>query len=132
VTRNDKSALQPRLVVADAAKAIACYREVFGAEEVTRYTGDDGSIVHAELRVGHASWTLKDEDGTDRAPRSDSGASVLLMIDVDDAAAVAQRMSAAGGTIVFPVADHEYGRMGRVQDPFGHVWMINERRPDEP
>lgn len=119
--------LKPRLVVADAAKAIDCYRDVFGAEEVARYNGDDGSIVHAELRLRDAAWTLKDEDDTDQAPTSDGRAPVLLTLEVDDADAVAERMVAAGGAVVFPVDDHGYGRMGRVRDPFGHIWMISER-----
>ena len=43
---------------------------------------------------------------------------------------------AAGATVVFPVADHDYGdRAGRLADPFGHQWMIAQRSeqltPDE-
>jgi PhnB protein len=131
MTSDYRPTLKPRLVVADAAKAIDCYRDVFGAEEVARYSGGDGSIVHAELRRQDAAWTLKDEDGTDRAPSSDGHVPVLLMLEVDDADAVAERMVAAGGTVVFPVSDSDYGRGGRVRDPFGHVWMISERPTDE-
>src|SRR5919106_1714121 len=104
--------LKPRLVVTDAAKAIDCYRDVFGAEEVSRYTGDDGSIVHAELRLRDAAWTLKDEDDTDRAPTPDGRVPVLLMLEVDNADAVAERMVAAGGSLVFSVGDFRYGRGG--------------------
>ena len=117
----------PRLVVAGAAAAIDCYARVFGASEAERYAGQDGKIVHAELAIGDARLTLKDEDGTDRAPTSAGGSPVLLMLQVDDADAVAQRMVASGGTVVFPVSDSPHGRGGRIADPFGHIWMISQR-----
>jgi uncharacterized glyoxalase superfamily protein PhnB len=124
---NGSVTLMPRLVVAGAAAAIDCYARVFGASEAERYAGQDGKIVHAELAIGDARLTLKDEDGTDRAPTSAGGSPVLLMLQVDDADAVAERMVASGGTVVFPVSDSAHGRGGRVADPFGHIWMISQR-----
>ncbi|MGE5292556.1 MAG: methyltransferase [Micromonosporaceae bacterium] len=122
--------VRPRLVVADAARAIGYYADVFGAAETERHAGPDGSIVHAELVIGDAVITIKDQDATDRAP-SAGGSPVLLMLDVEDVDAVAGRMVAGGGTMVFPVKDSGYGRVGRVADPFGHVWMISERGGQE-
>jgi PhnB protein len=118
--------LRPRLVVRGAAEAIDYYRDVFGAEEIVRYTDPTGKIVHAELAVGSSRLTLKDEDATDRAPDSRSGSPVLLMLDVEGVDAVAERMVAGGGTVIFPIGDSEAGRGGRVRDPFGHSWMISE------
>lgn len=47
---------------------------------------------------------------------------------VDDPDAVAERAVAAGATLLFPVADQDYGmRQGRVVDPFGHHWLIGRR-----
>ena len=42
----------PYLIVAGGAAAIDWYRNVFGAEEVSRWTGGAGRIAHAELRIG--------------------------------------------------------------------------------
>jgi uncharacterized glyoxalase superfamily protein PhnB/precorrin-6B methylase 2 len=123
--------LRPRLVVADAAKAIDYYIQVFGAEVVERYSDADGKVVHAELAIGTARLTLKDEDAADRAPTSAGGSSVLLMLDVDDVDAVAERMVAGGGTVVFPIDDSEDGRGGRITDPFGHRWMISQRAREQ-
>ena len=124
---NESVTLTPRLVVAGAAAAIDCYARVFGATEGERHTGPEGQIVHAELAIGDARLTLKDEDDTDPAPRSTGGSPVLLMLRVDDPDAVAERMVASGGTIVFPVSDSPRGRAGRLADPFGHIWMISQR-----
>jgi uncharacterized glyoxalase superfamily protein PhnB/SAM-dependent methyltransferase len=115
-------------VVAGAARAIAFYGEVFGAEELERHEGPDGRIVHAELAIGAARLTLKDEDDIDSAP----GSPVLLMLTVADADAVAERMVGAGGTVVFPVEDREEGRGGRLADPFGHLWIIVQGMDEDP
>jgi uncharacterized glyoxalase superfamily protein PhnB/SAM-dependent methyltransferase len=123
------STLRPRLVVAGAARAIDYYHQALGAVELERHAGPDGAIVHAELAVGAARFTLKDEDATDRAPTSAGGTPVLLMLDVDDVDAVARHMVAAGGTVVFPVKVTPAGRGGRLADPFGHLWMISQAEP---
>lgn len=120
--------LKPRLVVDGASRAIEYYGDVFGAEEIERFEGTDGKIVHAELALGDGRLTLKDEDGVDPAPTTLGGSPVLLMLSVDDVDALAERMVAAGGKVVFDIGDHEDGRGGRILDPFGHAWMISQRR----
>ena len=109
----DSAGLRPRLVVIGAAKAIDYYAHVFGAEEIARHADPSGKIVHAELAIGEARMTLKDEDATDLAPPSVGGSPVLMMLDVEDADAVAGRMVAGGGTILSPVGDSGAGRGGR-------------------
>jgi PhnB protein len=124
--------LTPRLIVSDAAKAIEFYRAALDAEEVSRHTDADGAIVHAELSIDGAVLTLKDESPTsaarvsDQAPTTYGGTPVFLSLQVPDARAVGARMEAAGATVIFPIDEHPYGTMGRLADPFGHVWMIHQ------
>lgn len=127
MTVSDCSALRPRLVVDGAARAIEYYKQVFGAREIARYEDPTGKIVHAELAIGDARLTLKDEDDADRAPTSLGGSPVLLMLEADDVDDLGERMVAAGGEVVFAIADSEHGRGGRIKDPFGHAWMISQR-----
>ncbi|GAA2755155.1 VOC family protein [Actinopolymorpha rutila] len=124
--------LLPRLIVSDANAAIDFYRKAFGAEEVARFADDDGKVVHAELRFGPVAITLKDEDpGTpDMGPAALDGSPVILTLYVSDADAVSAQLVGAGATVVFPVGDSPYGRMGRLRDPFGHVWMLHQDAPD--
>ena len=42
----------PSLVVAGAAKAIDFYVKAFGAEEISRFVGPDGLIMHAVVKIG--------------------------------------------------------------------------------
>ncbi|MHA6796882.1 VOC family protein [Pseudonocardia bannensis] len=119
--------LYPRLVVDDGDGACAFYAAALGAETIERYTDPDGRIVHAMLRAGPIRFAVKDADGYDPAPAT-GGVSVIMALYVSDADAVADRMVAAGATVVFPVADQPYGeRGGRLSDPYGHLWMIAQQ-----
>ncbi|MDG9709355.1 VOC family protein [Streptomyces sp. DH10] len=119
--------LYARLVVSDGPRAIDFYRTAFGAEEIERYTGPDGKIVHAMLRLGDAVIAVKDADESDPAPDSLGGSPVIMALDVSDADAVAEAMLRGGARVVYPVADQHYGqRGGRLADPFGHLWMISQ------
>ncbi|WP_020575635.1 VOC family protein [Actinopolymorpha alba] len=120
--------LHPHLIVSDAAAAIEFYAKAFGATENERYTHPNGKIVHARLSLGDTVFTLKDEepDAQDLAPTARGGSPVILSLRVDDAHAVGAAMEKAGATVIFPIDDHPYGRMGRLRDPFGHVWIISQ------
>ncbi|MFE7897587.1 VOC family protein [Streptomyces sp. NPDC057424] len=123
--------LYARLVVSDGARAIDFYRAALGAEETERYTGPEGKIVHAMLRLGDAVIAVKDADDGDPAPTSLGGSPVIMALDVSDADAVAEALLRGGATVVHPVADQHYGqRGGRLADPFGHLWMISQTIED--
>jgi uncharacterized glyoxalase superfamily protein PhnB len=125
------SALYPRLVVSDAARAIDFYVAALGAKEsAQRYTGPDGKIVHSEVTIGAARLAIKDEGDGDPAPTTLGGTPVIIAIDVENADAVAEAMLRHGATVVYPIHDAEYGiRGGRLADPFGHLWMVSQPLP---
>jgi PhnB protein len=54
----------PCLVVQGAAKALDFYAEVFGATERMRFPGPDGTIAHAEIRIGGAVVIVEDANRT--------------------------------------------------------------------
>jgi PhnB protein len=116
--------LTPRLVVLDAARAIDFYVTALGAKELERHTGPDGKIVHAAIDINGHTITIKDEGDGDLAPPSLGGSPVILSLNVTDADATADAMTQAGATVVYPIQTWEYGRGGRLADPFGHLWMI--------
>jgi PhnB protein len=123
--------LAPHLIVKDAARAIAFYVEALGARELSRATDHKlgGLIVHAELALGAARFSLSEEarDWKNDAPTSLGGSPVVLTLTVADARAVGARMERAGATVVFPIADQFYGkRQGRLRDPFGHLWIVSQ------
>ena len=123
----------PYLLVRDATRALAYYREAFGAEELMRFEGPPGRIAHAEVKIGDSHVMLADENPEEGfvGPQTLGGAGVSLMLYVQEVDATFARAVAAGATVRRPVADQFYGdRVGTLADPFGHVWSIATHRED--
>jgi PhnB protein len=122
-------AVMPYLRVRDAAKAIRFYKKVFGAAERYRLRMA-GRIGHAELDLGGCVVMLADEFPEAKAvgPKTLKGSSVSLTVYVDDVDKVVAKAVKAGSKLRRPVADQFYGdRAGQIEDPFGHIWMIQTR-----
>lgn len=120
--------LTPMLTVKGAARAIEFYGRAFGASEVSRQVSPTGQIV-AEMTLDDQRFYVVDENphAFNNSPALLGGTTVRLSLIVDDPDAVAKRALAAGGREVFPIADQPYGlRQGRVEDPFGHHWLIGK------
>lgn len=123
----------PYLIVQGAARALEYYKEAFGASELFRMEGPDGSIGHAEIKIGDSPVMLADESPEMgfRGPKTLGGAAVSMMIYVDDVDTAFPRAIAAGGKELRPVQDQFYGdRSGTLEDPFGHVWTIGTHTED--
>ena len=119
-------AAAPCLVVPDIASAIDFYETAFGAVGVERHRLPDGSLVYAAFRLGAARFGVAEEDPPwNRSPGSLGGSAVPIDLDVDDADAFVDRAVGEGAEILIPVADHTYGRGGRLADPFGHLWIVS-------
>ena len=122
----------PMLACDDASAALDWYRDAFGAEEVARLVGPDGKIGYAEIKIGEATLSVSDVwPGYNHTPKSLGGWTVVLNLQVEDVDAFCARAVAAGANQVLPVDDQFYGdRSGRIEDPFGHVWIIATHRED--
>jgi PhnB protein len=126
-------AVTPALVVNDAARAIAYYEKAYGAKERMRLPGPGGKIVHAELAIGDSAIMISDEfpERGDLGPKSGVRSPVRIGLYVDDVDDVVKRAVAAGAKILIPVADQFYGdRSGRLEDPFGHIWIVGTHKED--
>jgi len=119
----------PQLSVRHGRAAVDFYKAAFGAVEDYRLGGtDDDEDVVAQLSVGNASFWVADESPphANFSPQSLGGATVRMLLIVEDPESVVARAVAAGATEVHPV-DEEHGwRLGRIEDPFGHHWEIGK------
>ena len=124
----------PSIVCTPCADAIEFYKEAFGAEETApRMTGPDGSVGHAEIRIGDSVIMLGDEwpDGPTQSPTTLGGSTAALFIYTDDVDALWKRAIDAGAEEVFPLELQFYGdKSGRVRDPFGHTWGLGQHVED--
>lgn len=125
--------ITPRLVVRDGAAAIDFYRAAFGAEELgERFTGPDGELIHAEVRIGDSVVMIVEESGhadaPTKSPQSLGVVTAIMATYWEDVDAVWERACAAGAEVMYPLDDQFYGeRGGRLRDPFGQQWMLSQR-----
>jgi PhnB protein len=123
----------PHLIVRDAARVIDFYRQGLGAREVMRMAGPDGRVMHAEVRIGDSVVMLGDEPQMPgcRSPQSVGARTATLYLYVPDVDAAFRRALRAGGREVAPPADMFWGdRVGTVEDPSGHQWMLATHKED--
>ncbi|HLI79785.1 MAG TPA: VOC family protein, partial [Candidatus Binataceae bacterium] len=120
------------LVVHDAPRAIEFYKQAFGATELMRLDDPSGNIIHAQIKIGDSPIDIAPEyPPHNRSPQSLGGSSVPIGLYVEDVDAFAAKAIAAGAKVIFPIADQFYGdRGGRLQDPFGHMWIVSTHRED--
>ena len=125
--------LTPYMTVRDARAAIAFYIKAFGAEKTLQLDMPDGSIAHAEIRIGDSMVMLAEENEAwgNKSPLALGGSPMFLMAYVDDVDAAFRRAIAAGATEVRPVVDQFYGdRSGTLKDPYGHQWTLSTHIED--
>ena len=117
----------PMLYLENVAAGIDYYTKAFGAVELRRFSNTDGSVHVVEMSIGNALFRLHEEvlKDTEFSPRTLKGTTTIIGLLVDDPDFVVAKAAAAGGTILHPVQDYEYGyRQGTIADPFGHHWEI--------
>ena len=124
----------PHLCVSDGLAAMEFYKLVFRAEEGDRIMSPDGNrLAHGEIIIdGHKCFVSdefpEEEGGTVKTPQTLGGTSVRITLAVADADAIVARAVAAGAKVLMPVQDMFWGgRYGKIVDPFGHQWGINQR-----
>lgn len=121
------------LVVKDAAAAIDFYQRAFGATEILRLAVPDGTVMHAEIKIGDSPIMLADEfpDMGLVGPATLGGAGVSVCLYVADVDERFKTAIDAGGEELRPVVDQFYGdRSGTLRDPFGHMWTISSQVED--
>jgi PhnB protein len=115
------------LALRDAKSALDFYARAFGAEPVLKLDMPDGTIAHAELRIGDSIVMMSEEnpEGGSRSPQALGGSPVSMMIYVPDVDAAFRRAIEAGATRIRPVEDQFYGdRTGTLKDPYGYQWTL--------
>jgi PhnB protein len=124
----------PSITVTPCAEAIEFYKRAFGAEEHgDRMTGPDGTVAHAEIRIGDSVIMLGDEwpDGPTLSPKTLNGSTAAIFIYTDDVDALWEQAITAGCEEVYPLEMQFYGdKGGRVRDPFGHTWGLGQHVED--
>ena len=127
---NGFHSVTPYLTVADAAALMAFLKKAFAAEEILVMRRPDGSIGHAQVRVGDSMIEMA------QAAEQWKPMPAALHLYVVDTDSTYKHAIAAGGGSIYEPADMFYGeRSAGVVDPAGNHWYIathtEELTPDE-
>lgn len=108
----------PYIVVPGVDKLIEFAKQVFGATEVHASKRPDGTVMHAEIRIGD-SIVMMGDGGTQKTFPA------MLHLYMEDVDGVYARAIQAGAKSIREPADQSYGdRTGGVEDAFGNQWWI--------
>ncbi len=117
----------PYINVESVTKASEFYQKAFGAKELARMPAQDGKrVMHCHMEINGGSLMMSDpfpEHGFPHAPSS----GVTMQLVVKDGDTWWKRAVDAGCKITLPLERAFWGdRYGRLADPFGINWAINE------
>jgi len=116
----------PYLIVPGADRLIEFLKQAFGAKEVERQQRPDGTIMHAEVRIGDSVIMLGDAAGSQWPARP-----AALYVYVPNTDATYQRALQQGATSLMEPADQFYGdRNAGVSDAWGNQWWIGTHIED--
>jgi uncharacterized glyoxalase superfamily protein PhnB len=119
----------PALKFKEAEKAIDWLGRAFGFERKFVVPGDNGGVMHAELRHGAGMIMMGSESKPDpQNPWTDAPFGIYVAVkDID---AHYARAKAAGAKIERPLADTPYGaREYSARDCEGHLWSFGTYDP---
>lgn len=113
--------ISPYLVVEDAEAVLTFMKEAFDATDLRRYDMPDGSIMHAEVRIGDGVVMIG-QAGGDWPPLAQ-----MIHLYVEDVDAAYEKALEAGGVpLQEPTRkDGDPDRRGGIRDPGGNSWWIS-------
>lgn len=125
MTLNTAITIKPFLTVNDGKKALDFYVSAFSASVKTKYELPNGKL-SAELAIENASFFIGDEEPEfgNLSPNAEHNNPVRLILTTRDADALFDQALKFGATAICPMTTEEEWRIGKIKDPFGHIWEI--------
>jgi uncharacterized glyoxalase superfamily protein PhnB len=109
----------PYIVVPGVDKLIEFAKQAFGATELHVSKRPDGTVMHAEVKIGDSIVMMGDGGETWKTFLA------MLHLYMEDVDAVYRRAIQAGGKSLREPTDQIYGdRSAAVEDAFGNQWWI--------
>ncbi|MGC3947612.1 MAG: hypothetical protein QM762_24420 [Chryseolinea sp.] len=124
-----KTSILPFLVVNNGASAVEFYVNAFRADVLEKFEASGGKVV-AHMSIEGAGFWMGDEEAEfdNLSPMSIGGSPVRIVIITSKPEELFERALSAGATQICPVTVEEFWKIGKLKDPFGHVWEIGHPR----
>ena len=120
-----KTTIKPFLTVNNAIEAVDFYINAFGAAESKRYSLKNNKL-SSVITIDDAEFYLSDEescDGTQTAGQPLS-TSIRIILETKNADNIFENALKYGAAEICPMTTEEDWRIGKLKDPFGHIWEI--------
>lgn len=130
------SVIIPTIQYKDALKAIEWLCKAFGFEKHLVVPGENGTIVHAQLKFGNAMIMLGSENDNEygkhiKTPKDLNGfnaqTAYIVVKEIDQHY---QKAIEGGARIILDIKDQDYGGRGySCKDPEGYIWNFGSYNP---
>ena len=134
--KKNGSIIIPTMRYKDAPAAIEWLCSAFGFEKHLVVPGENGTIVHAQLRFGNAMIMLSSERDNEfgksiKTPKDLDGINTqtayIIAEEIDEHY---RRAIDTGAEIILDIKDEDYGGRGySCQDPEGYIWNFGSYNP---
>lgn len=125
MANNDITTVKPFLTVNNGKKAVDFYISAFGAVEKKRFEMP-GEKLSSIIEIEGAAFYVGDEEpgNGNLSPGQDSNSPVRIILQTKNAGELFEKALKFGATEICPMTTEADWRIGKLKDPFGHIWEI--------
>jgi len=122
---NKATTIKPFLTVSNARKAVEFYIAAFGATETKRFEMPDQKL-SSVIEIEKSEFYVGDEESHNGnfSPDLKSSSPVRIILHTKNADELFTRALRFGATEICPMTTEDDWRIGKLKDPFGHIWEI--------
>lgn len=117
--------VKPFLIVNNGKKAVEFYQAAFDAIETQRWEIADDKI-SSVLEIEKAEFYVADEEPENGnfSPNASSNSSIRIILNTKNADSFFEKAVNLGAIEICPMTTEDSWRIGKLKDPFGHIWEI--------
>ena len=125
MTENSITTVTPFLTVNHGKKAVDFYQSALGAIEIERHDRPDEKLT-SKINIEGAEFFVGDEEPEfgNLSPDPSSNSSVRIILKTKNADELFEQAVKFGATEICPMTTETDWRIGKLKDPFGHIWEI--------
>jgi len=117
-----KTTIKPFLTVNDGIRAVQFYIAAFDAVEKKRFELPNHKI-SSVITIEDAEFYLSDEEPCS-GNLSSADNIVRIILETQKADEIFENALKFGATAICQITNEEDWRIGKLKDPFGHIWEI--------
>lgn len=125
MTRNNTATVKPFLTVNNGQKAVEFYISAFEAIETKRFEMPDQKL-SSVVEIEGAEFYVGDEElqNGNLSPDLNSNSPVRIILHTKNADKLFDKAIKFGAIEICPMTTEDDWRIGKLKDPFGHIWEI--------